>query len=72
VKQFHSQPREHKHPGVCQEPGCHLLAVHCERHCPYTQEFPTTRAAIEDVIRELEFESPVRWAPVIEKLRGVL
>jgi hypothetical protein len=31
-----------------------------------------TRAVIEDVIRELEFESPQRWAPVIEKLRHTL
>ncbi len=31
-----------------------------------------TRAVIEDVIRELEFESPERWAPVIEKLRRAL
>jgi hypothetical protein len=31
-----------------------------------------TRAVIEDVIRELEFESPGRWAPVIEKLRRAL
>jgi len=31
-----------------------------------------TRAVIEDVIRELEFESPERWAPVIEKLRNAL
>lgn len=30
------------------------------------------RAVIEEVIRELEFESPVRWAPVIDKLRSVL
>jgi hypothetical protein len=31
-----------------------------------------TRAVIEDVIRELEFESPERWAPVIGKLRRAL
>jgi hypothetical protein len=31
-----------------------------------------TRAVIEDVIQELEFESPQRWAPVIEKLRNAL
>ena len=31
-----------------------------------------TRAVIEDVIRELEFEGPERWAPVIEKLRNAL
>jgi hypothetical protein len=30
------------------------------------------RAVIEDVIRELEFEDPVRWGRVIERLRGVL
>jgi aspartate/methionine/tyrosine aminotransferase len=31
-----------------------------------------TRAVIEDVIRELEFQSPERWAPMIEKLRRAL
>jgi hypothetical protein len=33
---------------------------------------PPTRAAIEDVIRELEFEGSTRWASVIERLRSVL
>jgi hypothetical protein len=35
------------------------------------QPFAPTRAVIEDVIRELEFESLVRWASVIDKLRRV-
>jgi hypothetical protein len=33
---------------------------------------PSTRVVIEDVIRELEFEGPSRWASVIERLRSVL
>jgi hypothetical protein len=59
--------REHSAPGLCQEPGCHVLAIHCERH---SRE--PTRTVLEGVIRELEFESPERWGPVIEGLRGVI
>jgi hypothetical protein len=33
---------------------------------------PSTRAMIEDVVRELEFEGLARWASIIEKLRAVL
>jgi hypothetical protein len=33
---------------------------------------PPTRAVIEDIIRELEFEGPTRWASVIARLRSVL
>jgi hypothetical protein len=28
--------------------------------------------AIEDIIRELEWEGPERWAPVIERLRRLV
>jgi hypothetical protein len=32
----------------------------------------TRKAVIEDVIMELEWESPSRWAPVLERLRDVV
>jgi hypothetical protein len=28
--------------------------------------------AIEDIIRELEWDGPERWAPVIERMRGLV
>ncbi len=31
----------------------------------------TRKAVIEDVIMELEWESPVRWGPILERLRDV-
>jgi hypothetical protein len=31
----------------------------------------TRKAVIEDVIMELEWESPARWGPVLERLRDV-
>ena len=33
---------------------------------------PSTRVLLEEIIRELEFEGPVRWKPVIDKLRRLL
>jgi hypothetical protein len=43
------------------------------RSAPYgSVPADATRAVIEDVIRELEFESSERWASVIEKLRNAL
>ena len=33
---------------------------------------PSTRALLEEIVRELEFEGPVRWKPVIDKLRKLL
>jgi hypothetical protein len=32
----------------------------------------TRKAVIEDVIMELEWESPSRWGPVLERLRDVV
>ena len=36
------------------------------------QRFPPSRAVIEAVIRELEWDSPLRWATLIERLLDVL
>jgi hypothetical protein len=36
------------------------------------QSVPPSRAVIEDLIRELEWESPARWGPVLERLRDVV
>jgi hypothetical protein len=58
--------------GECQEVGCQLPATYCERHGPHAQQIQQTRVVIEEVIRELEFERQERWAPVIERLRGLL
>jgi hypothetical protein len=52
--------------------GYHIPAAHRALCRPSGQQFPSTRAVIEDAIRELEYESPERWAAVIERLRGVL
>jgi hypothetical protein len=64
--------REHKDPGTCQEPGCCLPALYCAQHGPAAHELLQARAVIEDVVRDLEFDGPVRWAAIIERLRGVL
>ena len=58
--------------GLCQEPGCHVLAIHCPRHGSIGPRPPSTRVVLENVIRELEFENPERWGPVIADLRGML
>jgi hypothetical protein len=36
------------------------------------QPIPPTRTVIKDLIRELEWEGPERWARVIESLRRML
>jgi hypothetical protein len=51
---------------------CHIPAIHRALRRPSRQPPPSTRAVIEDAIRELEYENPERWAAVIERLRSVL
>jgi hypothetical protein len=48
------------------------LKAALEKPDPHEDRSHRRGIVIEDVIRELEFEKSERWAPVIERLRGVL